>query len=119
MLGNVGTMFDELVPCFGGSGAKLAAHVKRINQLRRELDQNPENMAAAVELADIYQRASMWDEAAGYYEQALAIGRKSSGYDHPDYAVWLNNLGSAHMSKGEYDNAIGYYEQSLAIDRKM
>ena len=58
-------------------------------------------------------------EAVNYYEQALAIGKKVYGDQHPNVAIRLNNLGSAWKSLGEYKKAIKLYEQALAIGKKV
>ena len=82
--------------------------VKRINQLRRDLDQNPGDMAAAVELADIYQRAGMWDQAAGFYEQALEIEA-----EHPQLLV---NLGLCYRGLGRFEDALVSFEEAIRLD---
>lgn len=94
----------------GGSdeGVAGAPMVKRINRLRRELDQDPGNMAAAVELADIYQRAGMWDQAAGFYEQALEIEA-----EHPQLLV---NLGLCYRSLGRFEDALESFELAYRKD---
>ena len=94
----------------GGSDAGVggAPMVKRINQLRRDLDQDPGNMAAAVDLADIYQRAGMWEQAAGFYEQALEIEA-----EHPQLLV---NLGLCYRGAGRYEDALESFEQANRLD---
>lgn len=94
----------------GATGGSVggAPMVKRINQLRRELDQDPGNMAVAVELADIYQRASMWDQAADYYEQALEIEA-----DHPQLLV---NLGLCYRGLGRFEDALESFELAYRLD---
>ena len=82
--------------------------VKRINQLRRELDQEPDNMAAAVELADIYQQAGMFDQAAGYYEQALGIEA-----EHPQLLV---NLGLCYRGLGRFEEALDVLKSANRLD---
>ena len=92
----------------GSSGMGGAPMVKRINQLRRELDQDPVNMAAAVELADIYQRAGMFDQAAGFYEQALGIEA-----EHPQLLV---NLGLCYRGLGRFEEALEVLKNANRLD---
>ena len=92
----------------GEVGVGGAPMVKRINQLRRELDQNPGNMAAAVELADIYQRAGMFDQAAGYYEQALDI--------EPEHPQLLVNLGLCYRGLGRFDEALDVFGRANRLE---
>jgi len=58
-------------------------------------------------------------EAVNYFEQALAIGKKVYGDQHPKVAIYLNNLGSAWYSLGEYKKAIKLYEQAESIFLNM
>jgi len=92
----------------GGGSVGGAPMVKRINQLRRELDQDPQNMAAAVELADIYQSASMWDQAAGFYEQALDLEA-----EHPQLLV---NLGLCYRGLGRFEEALEVFEAANRLE---
>jgi len=55
------------------------------------------------------------DQAQSYYEQSLAIYRKTYGKEHPKYAMALNNAARALLDRGEYTTAISYCEQALAI----
>jgi len=92
----------------GSAGVGGAPMVKRINQLRRELDQDPGNMAAAVELADIYQRAQMFDQAAGYYEQALGI--------EAQHSELLVNLGLCYRGLGRFDEALDAFKRANQLE---
>ncbi|SEN02915.1 tetratricopeptide repeat protein [Nitrosomonas marina] len=70
------------------------------------------------ELAGLAQTLGDYEQAAGYYEQALTSYLKTHGEDHPVVAVSRNNLGTIWDALGEYKKAIGYYEQALASDIK-
>lgn len=56
------------------------------------------------------------EQAINYYEKSLSICKKVYAEKHSEFAVRLNNLGSAWKALGETKKAIGYYEQALAID---
>lgn len=89
----------------GGGGAPMMA---RINQLKRDLEQDPQDLAAAAELADIYQRAGMWEPAAGYYERALEIAPQ-----HPELLV---NLGLCYRGMGKFEEAIEAFQRAHGLD---
>jgi tetratricopeptide (TPR) repeat protein len=82
--------------------------VKRISELRRRLEQDPADMSAAVELADLYQRAGMWEQAADYYEQALEIER-----EHPQLLV---NLGLCYRGLERFDAALESFAEANRLD---
>jgi tetratricopeptide (TPR) repeat protein len=41
------------------------------------------------------------------------------GNDHPDVALWLNELALLEYTQGRYDEAQSLYQQSLEIRRKV
>jgi len=84
-----------------GGGAPMMA---RINQLKRGLEQDPTDINASIELADIYQRAGMWAEAAGFYEQALE--------SHPDHPQLLVNVGLCYRGLERYEDALAVFDQA-------
>ena len=81
----------------------------------RLVPDNAVYLNGAGQLAEIL---GAYQQAIGYYEQALASDLKIDGEDHPDVATIRNNLGSAWDSLGDYQKAIGYFEQALASDLK-
>ncbi len=56
-------------------------------------------------------------EALGYYEQALRIGREVG--DRGGEGTTLNNLGGVYNDLGKKQEALGYYEQALRIRREV
>jgi tetratricopeptide (TPR) repeat protein len=48
-------------------------------------------------------------------ERALAMDEKALGFDHPDTARSLNNLGFLLLAQGDHARARPYYERALAI----
>ncbi len=57
------------------------------------------------------------EEAARYYEQALAIRREVG--DRAGEGATLNNLGALADDQGRAEEAARYYEQALAIRREV
>ena len=47
--------------------------VARLNQLKRLLQENPEDDQVLMALANAYYDAAMWDQAAGYYERGVEL----------------------------------------------
>ncbi len=62
---------------------------------------------------------SEYNEAIIYYKMALGIGLKFLGANHPDIAIFNNNLGLAYNNKSEYDQAITHYQEALTIFLKF
>ena len=52
------------------------------------------------------------------YERALAIEEKALGFDHPDVAQSLNDLGVVLNDMGDYPQAKVNHERALAIREK-
>jgi hypothetical protein len=65
----------------------------------------------------LYYRAQ-YAEAEPLFKRAIAIGEKTLGPEHPDLAVWLNNLATLYSDQGNYAEAEPLYQRALAIDEK-
>ncbi|MBI1880664.1 MAG: tetratricopeptide repeat protein, partial [Chloroflexi bacterium] len=48
-------------------------------------------------------------------ERALAIGETAFGPDHPNVAIWVNNLGAVLRDLGDLAGARAAYERALAM----
>ncbi len=95
----------------GGSAPVGAAPmIGRINDLKRRLQADPRDTAAAVELANLYHDAGMYRQAIGLYEQALAITP-----DEPDI---LTDLGICYQSVRDNDRALELFARAQSIDPK-
>jgi tetratricopeptide (TPR) repeat protein len=57
-------------------------------------------------------------EAEPLYQQALEIGEKTLGTEHPSVALRLNNLASLYADQGKFEQAEPLYQRSLAIVEK-
>ena len=103
-----------------------AARQRRISEQAERKRREAADKVAQVEhslllnnLGELLQDQGKLDEAAPYYEQALAIDKKVYGEEHPDVATGLNNLASLLYGQGKLDEAAPYVEQSLAIWKKV
>ncbi len=81
---------------------------KIITQHRQQLDKNPKDTTARVNLANAYLRKNMLDEALPEY--LLAIEHD------PDILLAHYNLGILYFTKKEFDLAKKEWEAVLAID---
>ncbi len=73
----------------------------------------PDNMLYLSEAGAMAGIIAMYPRAIEYYELVLASDLKTYGEDHPQVAIYRNNLGMAWDSLGEYELAIEYYELAL------
>jgi tetratricopeptide (TPR) repeat protein len=65
----------------------------------------------------LYYRAQ-YAEAEPLYQRAIAIGEKTLGPEHPDLAVWLNNLASLYKNQSKYEEAEPLFKRAIAIGEK-
>ena len=91
---------------------------------QRMADELEETSITKIELSNINNCVEFLSYA-GWISSALLVGKKSLihhlrllGEEHLDVAASYNNLGTAHLGRGEYDKAIDYYEKALAIRLK-
>ncbi|MCP3978561.1 MAG: tetratricopeptide repeat protein [bacterium] len=93
----------------GPSGADGGAPmVREINELKRRLQQDPDDLALLTRLAGIYFDVSMWEQARGYYERAIEIAPAD-----PDL---MTDLGTCYRGIRQYDKAVELFEQAHEID---
>jgi tetratricopeptide (TPR) repeat protein len=89
----------------GGAGAPMVAEV---NRLKRILQDDPDNVEAALRLANLHHDAGMWPQAAGYYERV-----KVHRPDDPDL---LTDLGVCYRGMREYDRALEQFAAAHHAD---
>ncbi len=65
-----------------------------------------------------FYRAGKYDEAIKPCQRVLAIVEKEFGSEHPNVAIFLNNLALVYKTKGEYVKAEPLYQRALAIYEK-
>ena len=81
--------------------------VARVNELKRMLQESPEDPQIMLALANIYYDAAMWEQAAGYYERVAAI--------EPDPDV-LTDLGVCYRGLQKFDEALERFARAYAMD---
>lgn len=94
----------QLGPNAGG-GAPMVA---KVNQLKRALQEEPQDGEILLRLANLYYDAAMWEQAAGYYERVVA----ANGPD-PDL---LTDLGVCYRGQRQYDKALENFDRAHGLD---
>ena len=84
----------------GGDGAVMQNVMQQVATLKAELQKNPNNVDAAVQLANMYMDARKFPQAITYYEQAL------SHTESPDIAT---DLGICYRATGQLDKALATF----------
>jgi len=98
-----------MAPAPGASPSVAAGPmVAQINDLKRQLQQDPRNVAALVRLGNLYFDVQMWDQAASYYEQAVDV--------EPNDADVLTDLGTTYRGMGQLDQALDAFARASAVD---
>jgi tetratricopeptide (TPR) repeat protein len=59
-----------------------------------------------------------YEEAASFYERAMAVHDEALGPEHPDVAMILYELARTHVETRAYEEAKACYERALAIWEK-
>jgi cytochrome c-type biogenesis protein CcmH/NrfG len=81
---------------------------KQAEPLLAKLKTDPNNAALLVRIATIYKSTHQFQEAAGYFEQALKIDPKN--------VTTRTEMASCLYYTGDVDGAIGQLQQSLKED---
>ncbi|MBE9138016.1 tetratricopeptide repeat protein [Nodosilinea sp. LEGE 07088] len=68
-------------------------------------------------LGTISQSFGQYEQALGYYTEALAIARDIG--DREGEGSTLNNIGFVYDILGQYEQALGYFTEALAIAREI
>jgi len=91
-----------------GGGSVQAPMVAQINELKRQLQQDPKDFVTLVRLGNLYFDVQMWDQAAGYYERAVEV--------RPEDADVLTDLGTTYRGMGQPDKALDAFARASAAD---
>jgi len=104
-----------------GDPGKIQQILMHLKQLTDQAIKRGDTLAAGLanNLGYYLEEITDYPGARYYYEQALAIYRKSLGEEHFNTAISLNSLGMLLMVMGDYSGAQLYLEQALAIYRKV
>jgi hypothetical protein len=92
----------------GGPSGGAAPMMARVNELKRALEANPQDVNVLVQLADLYQQAGLWDQAAGFYERVLVI--------EPGHYELEINLGLCYRGMGQFERALAAFARAHEID---
>jgi Tfp pilus assembly protein PilF len=82
--------------------------MREINALKTALQTAPDNLAAWVRLGNIYHDASMFDQAVGFYEKAVALA--------PGDVNVITDLGVCLQEMGRFEEAVARFREAQAAD---
>jgi tetratricopeptide (TPR) repeat protein len=85
-----------------------APMVARVNELKRMLQESPNDDQVLLKLANLYYDAAMWDQAAGYYERVAEIV--------PPSADLLTDLGVCYRGTGRFDEALATFDRANTLE---
>jgi eukaryotic-like serine/threonine-protein kinase len=89
-------------------------------RIQKELAGEPEILADMLTvIGRVYQRLEIPDKARPLLEQALALGRRVGGREHPRVAQTLNDLGVLTRMNGNAADSVAMLEEALALRRRL
>jgi Flp pilus assembly protein TadD len=91
------------------------ATLENIELLKKKVEKEPGNAEVYSEIAGMYGRLNMPDEAREYRKQSFDVISKVLK-EHPDSANALSALGGIYMSVLQMDSALSKYRQALYRD---
>ncbi len=91
-------------------------HLLMLQEMRKLGDRLNEGVTLN-NLGELARNRGRSEEAARYYEQALAIFREVG--DRVREGLTLNGLGALAYSQGSYQEATRYFEQALVVSREV
>ncbi|HXV77530.1 MAG TPA: tetratricopeptide repeat protein [Candidatus Polarisedimenticolaceae bacterium] len=104
MAGPAGTPAPGAMPPAAVGAAPMVAEINRLKTL---LQTEPNNFQALVRLGNLHYDVQMWEQAAGYYERALAVE------SNPDL---MTDLGVCYRNLGQFDRALDKFENAQQAD---
>lgn len=91
-----------------GSAVGAAPMMARIQELRGAIRDDPRDVASLSELAHLYHDVGMWEQAIGYYEQAVEV--------EPDDPNLLTDLGICYRRNGDPERALALFARAHEAD---
>ncbi|PYS52793.1 MAG: hypothetical protein DMG13_15205 [Acidobacteria bacterium] len=82
--------------------------IARVQQLQTEIKNNPKNVEALVELANMHFEQKNYKDAIGFYTKALEL--------RPSNANVRTDLATAMFYENRFDDAIAQFKTSLEMD---
>jgi tetratricopeptide (TPR) repeat protein len=110
--------FDEPAPW--PRSQRYLPHALACEALVKHWDITLAQAAALLNTAGVYLRArGQYQEAEPLQQEALAIGEKQHGVNHPNTSYLLNNLGLLYWNRGKDEEAEALYQRALTIREKV
>jgi cytochrome c-type biogenesis protein CcmH/NrfG len=91
-----------------GQPNSSAPMVGEINQLKRMIQDDPQNVAAFVRLGNLHYDVQMWDQAVGYYQKALEL--------QPDDPNVMTDMGVCFRGLGQFEKALELFEKASGLN---
>ena len=85
-------------------------HAQKAKALEAEVESNPQNLQAWIQLGHVYFDTDQYSRAIEAYEKALQI--------NPDNADVLTDLGVMYRRSGQSRQAIEKFDQAMEVDPK-
>ncbi|MDX1390240.1 MAG: tetratricopeptide repeat protein [Acidobacteriota bacterium] len=106
--GAVPSPAGPMAPTQTGPTAGGSPFMQEFERIRTRLDQNPEDVAALVEMGDLAQSAGMWEQAVQVYERAITL--------RPDDPDLLTVAGRCYAQLGDGERALERLLEARRID---
>lgn len=88
--------------------ANSQAGMQQVQELAAYVEQNPDDVEAALQLAEMNFGIGNWPRAAELYERVLALQPESPGV--------LSDLGVAYRELGRFDEALAQFDRAQELD---
>ena len=95
-------------PAYGPQGGGAAPMVGEINELKRRLEANPEDVDAAIQLGGMYYQVGMWEQAKQFYDIALDL--------RPEDPNLLTDSGNVQRELGRPAEALDSFRRAYELD---
>jgi len=97
-----------MAPTQAGEGAGLPSSImEELQLLKRQLEQDPDDLSALVRAGDMLFRMGLWDEALRFYERGLEVNR------NPDL---LTVSGLCYREMRQFDEALERFSEAHRLD---
>lgn len=83
------------------------AGMQQVQELAAYVEQNPDDVAATLRLAELNFQINNWPRAAELYERVLEM--------RPDDPAVLSDLGVAYRGMGRFDDALAQFDRAQEI----
>jgi tetratricopeptide (TPR) repeat protein/DNA-binding Xre family transcriptional regulator len=94
-------------------------HVAEVATALTDFLSDEDLIAPFIGLGWFYEGQGLYNQAAPWFEQCLAVARTRLGENHPDVAQSLNNLANLYDSQGRYSEAEPLFPQALELRKRL